>query len=121
MKKVKVISKRKLRRIADRLWSDKIRSKNNGMCEVCKKPANDPHHIISRKNLSVRWDLRNGCLLCSGCHTLNRKSAHLDPMWFVNDFLIKNRMSDYFYLRRMKEKICPVIDYPAIIEKLKES
>ncbi|GAG32481.1 unnamed protein product, partial [marine sediment metagenome] len=41
------------------------------------------HHIFSRSNLSVRWDLNNGVCLCSGHHTLNNNSAHKAPTEFV--------------------------------------
>jgi len=43
------------KRKADSLWSARIRKRNNGRCEICQKKANQPHHIIGRKNLSTRW------------------------------------------------------------------
>jgi hypothetical protein len=107
-----------LKNKADKLWSQIIRAKNKGRCEVCGKPANNPHHIISRKNLTLRWDVRNGCLLCSGCHTLKRKSAHADPMWFISEWLTQNRTSDYNYLWEKKEQLATTIDYEAVIASL---
>jgi len=107
-----------LKNKADKLWSQIIRAKNKGRCEVCGKPANNPHHIISRKNLALRWDVRNGCLLCSGCHTLKRKSAHADPMWFISEWLTQNRTSDYNYLWEKKEQLATTIDYEAVIASL---
>ena len=104
-----------LRNKADKLWSLKIRSKK--YCEVCGQPANNPHHIVGRRNLTLRHDLRNGCLLCAGCHTFKRESAHQDPIWFVT-WLMQNRSDDYNYLFEKREELSTHIDYEKVIKKL---
>ena len=70
---------------ADKLWSDIIRQRNDGMCEIsdCGKPGGQPHHIVGRKNLVLRHDLRNGINLCYTHHVGGNKSAHNDPLWFI--------------------------------------
>jgi len=93
------------KRKADSLWSARIRKRNNGRCEICQKKANQPHHIIGRKNLSTRWDLRNGILLCYTHHVGGNESAHNDPMWFM-DWFKKNRPEDYEYLQWKRRIIC---------------
>jgi 5-methylcytosine-specific restriction endonuclease McrA len=67
----------------DVLWSQIIRKRNNGFCEVCGKPAQNSHHIVGRKNLLFRWDLRNGVNLCISCHMFGKNSAHTDPIYFI--------------------------------------
>lgn len=64
-------------------WSEKVRS--IGHCEYCGKKENlNAHHIFSRNNKSVRWDLENGICLCAGCHTFSsRFSAHQTPTEFT--------------------------------------
>ena len=106
-----------LKRKADRLWSEIIMARKD--CEVCGKAGTNPHHIIGRKNLTLRHDLRNGCLLCFQCHTGNKISAHNDPMWFMN-WLHENREADYNYLFGKQRDLTFKVDYEAIIEKLKE-
>lgn len=71
-------------RLADKLdkaWSKVILSK--GKCEVCGKTESlNGHHIEGRKNMALRWDLRNGVCLCAGCHVFRKESAHQSPEWF---------------------------------------
>jgi len=74
-------SRKTLKNKCDDIWRKIIRSKIR--CEVCGRPGNNPHHVIGRDNHAVRWDIRNGCLLCSGCHTMNNGSAHKDPQDFM--------------------------------------
>ena len=69
---------------ADKLWSLVVRKP--WVCAVCWKVWGklDPHHIFSRANHSVRWDIENWICLCSWCHTLSSKfSAHLTPCEFT--------------------------------------
>ena len=118
MKTLRKKSKRKTcKREADRLWSLIIRRKNNSCCEICGRPnANNPHHVIGRVNYILRWDIRNGCLLCQGCHILNSKSAHQDPIFFI-DWFKKHRLDDYKYLLKKKNKIWDK-DYDKVLEYL---
>jgi len=108
-----------LRRKADKLWSELVRKKNNGNCEVCGKTGNQPHHCVGRKNLTLRHDLRNGVLLCFTHHTGGNLSAHNDPIWFLEWFK-KNRPDDWKYLSKKRIKLTPHIDYEKIIKKLSE-
>ena len=109
-------SRKTLKRQADKLWSEIIRSKK--CCEICGRPnANNPHHVIGRVNYILRWNIRNGCLLCAGCHTAHRFSAHNDPLYFM-DWFKKTRPEDYEYLREKKNELWDK-DYEKILIKLK--
>ena len=85
---------------------------------MCGRPGNNPHHVIGRDNHAVRWDIRNGCLLCPGCHTMNNGSAHKDPqdfmIWFGN-----RRPDDYEYLLKQKNIIWDK-DYNKVLEYLSD-
>ena len=96
------MTKKTLKNKLDKKWSEKIRSKK--FCEVCGKPANNPHHVCGRKNLALRWDERNGCLLCFQHHTGGKESAHQDPIFFLNWFK-SVRPQDYEYLSRKRTEI----------------
>lgn len=114
----KKASRKTQRNKADKLWSEIIRSK--GACEVCKRTKNlNPHHIVGRRNLVLRHDIRNGCLLCAGCHIFKRESAHQDNLWFMEWFK-KVRPKDYKYLMLQRCKIEPQVDYDKILKKLKK-
>lgn len=47
------------------------------------------HHIIGKRNGNVRWDLRDGSPLDSGCHTMNIDSAHQDRSAFIKIMIEK--------------------------------
>ena len=102
----------------DELWSDKIRKRNGGRCEVCQKEAFHPHHFFGRSNKAVRWELRNGVLLCHQHHT-GQPSAHHDRAWFT-DWFKQNRLEDYAFLLIEKNKVNKktLIDYQKMIDEL---
>lgn len=108
-------SRKTLKKKCDKVWGEIIRSKK--YCEICGRPANNPHHVIGRVNYILRWDIRNGCLLCAGCHTSHRFSAHNDPVYFM-DWFKKHRPKDYDYLIKKKNKIWDK-NYEEILKKLK--
>jgi hypothetical protein len=62
-----------LRKKCLKLWSEIIRGRANGLCEVCGKPAKDAHHIIARGTApSMGWfDVDNGIALCFQCHRVH--------------------------------------------------
>ena len=93
VKKSKTKTAKKLKEGAcDRLWSNIVRINAGFACEHCGKQGKvDAHHIITRSDKNLRWDLENGICLCSGCHTLSSKfSAHKTPnefrIWLEKNF-----------------------------------
>ena len=104
----------------DKLWSEIIRSK--GYCEICGTTANlNAHHIISRHNKILRWDLQNGICLCVSCHKFSTHSVHNDPLGFM-EFFKKKNPEDYKYLKNKKNQIAhyTISDYEEIYQKLLE-
>ena len=70
----------------DKLWSKKIRERDE-VCQVCGGTQYlNAHHVIGRRNRNIRWDMDNGITLCSGCHTFKTESAHQSPLWFSEWF-----------------------------------
>ncbi|PNX47079.1 MAG: hypothetical protein BV456_11455, partial [Thermoplasmata archaeon M8B2D] len=64
------------------------------------RSALNSHHVISRANKSVRWDLHNGVCLCVG-HHIGMQSAHKNPLWFI-EWIKKERGEDWYHLLRIK-------------------
>lgn len=108
LKKSKDLSK--LKKEADRLW--RTVEKKNAVCAVCAKYPElkvhytqlHAHHIVGRKNMTLRWDLRNRIWLCPTHHTLGKISAHNTPRWFNEEFFKTIRPIDYDYLK-IKETV----------------
>jgi hypothetical protein len=111
--------KSRLMKKADIIYSKIIRSK--GYCEKCGKICGQlqTHHAITRANMRLRYDLRNGFCLGAGCHKFNKDSAHNDPLGFVE--LVKKR-GDYEYLQKAKnETVTTTVEwYQDNIKRLQE-
>lgn len=67
----------------DALWPKKVRELA-GKCEYCGSKENlCAHHIYSRSNKNLRWDIDNGICLCQKHHTDSSIfSAHKTPLLF---------------------------------------
>ena len=113
-KPVKVKSLAKIKKTADDLW--KSHDKQGSVCAICFKLPEQKvaytqlhaHHIVGRKNMSLRWDLRNRIWLCPTHHTFGIISAHNSPRWFMEEFFKKIRPSDYKYLKEKEINIVKV-------------
>ena len=92
----------------DRLWSQCVKIRAGYKCEVSGKTKDqcklNSHHIVGKRNFTLRWDIRNGVCISSGKHTLERQSAHQDPEWF-RTWMLENRPSDFEYLEAKKNTI----------------
>ena len=54
----------------DSLWSKAVKTYYNGRCGLCKREADESHHIVHRgANWALRWDINNGIALCKKCHS----------------------------------------------------
>ena len=100
----------------DKQWRDAIRSRDK-CCQVCGGTSFlNAHHVIGRRNRNVRWDLDNGVLLCSGCHTFRVQSAHQDPLWFSEWF--QDRYPNRYESIMIKRLISQKLFYDDVSKKL---
>lgn len=63
---------------AERAWRKGCIARDGKVCRCCQRKVVaqlalaperlEVHHIASRADQAVRWDLRNGIVLCSECH-----------------------------------------------------
>ena len=81
----------------DKLWQKAIKLRANNRCEYCGSNQNlTAHHIFSRDNKYIRWNMDNGVSLCREHHTDGLMSAHKAPLNFVK-WLEEKRGAGYFY------------------------
>jgi hypothetical protein len=86
----------------DEAWSKAIKVKAGFKCEKCGKETTlNSHHVYSRSNRSVRWDLTNGYCLCVAHHTFGSWSAHKSPLEFI-EFAKEQRGEDWYNALRLK-------------------
>lgn len=116
-KKKPKTERQKLKDKLDKLFSVIIRSK--GHCERCGKTEYlNCHHIFSRSNLSVRWNLDNGVCLNAGWHTLQKNSAHKNPIEFIN-WIKGQRGVEWYENLRIKANQIKKWTIPELKEKVK--
>ena len=72
----------------DKLLSEYIRKRANGICEVCGKDKGwkglQCSHYIGRRNKSVRWDIDNVSAQCFGCHLKFHENPYEHHRWKLN-------------------------------------
>ena len=75
----KVLSDKKLLKF----WAQAVIEKAGYKCEYPDCNINyhqlHPHHLFSRRHVSLRYDVDNGISLCPVHHTMGSFSAHNDP------------------------------------------
>ena len=103
----------------DKIWAERVKERAGNKCEKCgKRQYLNSHHIFSRSNHSMRWNVENGVCLDSGCHTLKNDSAHKAPVEFI-EWLRETRGEEWYNdLRREASKI-KKLTYKEVWESLK--
>jgi len=74
-RKKKTVRQKRIAQL-DKLWVEKIKERDKGICQKCGKVGTQAHHIFGR-GYSVRWDMDNGVYLCYTCHLLNAHSKNI--------------------------------------------
>jgi len=89
----------------DDQWTHLVKERAGFKCEYCGSDKNlNSHHIFSRANRSVRWDLDNGVCVCSLHHIFSSQfSAHLSPIEF-SEWLKDKRGQEWYDNLRVKAK-----------------
>ena len=111
--------KRKLAKIADKLWFELLIKPK---CEVCGSKAIQVHHYYFKGSYGhLRYDLNNGISLCQGCHFV----LHHQDAKRIEERIIEKRGAKWFYQLQKKSRERPVsyqtIEwYNGIIEGLKK-
>lgn len=88
----------------DILWSKVVKRLAGDKCEYCGKANGlNSHHIFSRSNHSVRWELKNGICLCVSHHVFGLFSAHKSPIEFV-EWIKEKRGVEWYEDIRVRAK-----------------
>lgn len=84
---------KKKRKEADKLWKKACFEKHGSLCEVCGKPASDPHHAFPRGSFGhLRYSLDNAVPLCRKCHFAHHNKS--DPR--IVTAIIRRRGKDWY-------------------------
>lgn len=82
----------------DWLWRLSVKV-GKDCCEVCGgKDVLECHHIITRRNLWLRWETKNGLVVCRKCH---------ERPDLVLNWLEDNQPKRYAWLMAKKNELHP--------------
>lgn len=69
----------------DRLWAIAVKKRAWDLCEKCgKREPLQSHHVIGRRNKTLRHIVSNGCCLCAGCHMYVEQNGVNFGIWIIN-------------------------------------
>ena len=84
----------------DDLWRRVVYKRAGNRCEYCGRGDTlNAHHIFSRSNRAVRWDVDNGACVCVAHHTFGTVSFHKSPLAMTE--FINNKRGQEWYNRLM--------------------
>lgn len=76
-------------------------------CEFCGSTKRlNAHHIFSRSNFTVRWDIDNGVCLCVSHHTFGNQSFHKSPAEMLE--WIREKRGEEWY-EGLRKKACEIV------------
>lgn len=114
-------TKTALKRKADKLFSEKVRSL--GYCLWCNRrpPVVQLQcaHIMSRRFLSTRWDFNNAMCLCAGCH----RKGHDRPLEFaelVRQVKGQEAYDELIYKAKNVTRQMKLYDYQDLVKELRD-
>lgn len=88
----------------DKIWSLEVKRRAGNKCEYCGKDHGlNSHHVFSRSNRIVRWDLDNGVCVCVLHHVFGLFSAHKSPIEFI-EWLKEKRGIEWYERLRIKAR-----------------
>ena len=77
-------------------WRKVVRARWDNRCAFCGDPKDcECHHIVPRRHRLLRFDLRNGLLLCKHCHRL---APSLTGHELLKEVLEARQEGDYSHL-----------------------
>ena len=104
--KKKKPDRKRLKKQLDELWAELVKKRAGYKCERSGKTGYlNSHHVFSRSNLSVRWNLDNGVCLNAGRHTLQTDSAHKNPIEFIEWIKDKRGIEWYEEMRTKANQV----------------
>ena len=107
------VTKKQIKKLDD-WWSEEVKVRAGYKCEFCGGESRlNSHHIYSRSNRSVRWDVSNGVCLCVSHHVFGNMSAHKSPMEF-SEWLKIHRGEEWSYELTKKAHLTSKLSYEEV-------
>jgi len=88
-----------------KLYTRLVCRRANDRCEICgKRETIQTHHICGRRNMRLRYDLKNGICLCAKHHRFATDSVEQDGTT-IYTYMVDYRPYDWDYLITVKYEI----------------
>ncbi len=105
----------------ENLWKEYCLERDK-YCQYCGSKDNlQVHHIVSRKNNSVKYDVENGITLCKRCHSrisLNPTARIEFMIWYIKKYSLEKL--EYLQMKSKEIKQWKISELEEEIENLKE-
>ena len=102
------------KKVLDRLWQEKVTDGRQCSFPGCNREGTEGHHVMKRRYLNTRWDIRNGRPLCREDHLW----ADTNPAEYENIIIREIGAWEYALLRE-KAQLVKKKFYDEIKESLK--
>lgn len=115
-----LLSLKQLRKSCDNLWARLVKLQGDGHCIVCGETKYlNAHHMISRENYSLRYDLNNSAILCVRCHRFGYQAVHVSP-WFFEETLRERYPDKYtWFISHRKDPLRHTLSEEEFIQTLR--
>lgn len=87
----------------DKLWSKAVIDHDNGICQKCCNPGDNPHHVFLRRYMGSRFLKENGITLCTTCHRWAHDYSADFMEWWIDKVGIKTW--EYVRMKAMELKV----------------
>lgn len=101
----------------DALWSKAVKARAGNSCEVCLTIfALQSHHVIGRRNKTLRHVVSNGCSLCARHHMWAEQNGVAFAKWIIG-----SRGEHWWEILQAQSRDLKVFKEYSIIRKYLES
>jgi hypothetical protein len=70
----------------DKLWSQAVKTRAGKQCEMCLTTSSlQSHHVIGRRNKTLRHIVSNGCCLCAKHHFFAEQNGVKFAQWIIRE------------------------------------
>ena len=97
------------KQVVHKQWGDKCQAcgVNNGSLVNGKPVRLNCHHIEDKGNWALRFDPKNGILLCPLHHKFGIDSVHKSPVWFFMHPRAQPDAHTLFHIHQCREGVLP--------------
>jgi len=88
-----------------------IKTRNNGLCEICKNKATEADHCFSRQCKELMFELGNLTAICKSCHLKKTHRVNAYDLIVYDHVWERGSGLEFESMRRVAERLRPFKDW----------